>query len=288
MNTIKPIWLLADSQLLFWRDDDGQLFLERALAAFDEDERDDPELSAAYLGASNGDLPEFYELFVGAMSGIGIDRCRMIPSAPGPEDFAFLDKADVILLAGGDIERGWDVFQETGLQAKIVERHYAGALLIGISAGAVQLGLKGWNEASQTLFDTFRLVPFVVDVHEEPNWGRLQELVPRVGEQARGYGIPSGGGALYHPDATFQPVRHPVVEVRATEEGLRQSLVFPGDTVEETGEETAPSGPSPVLQELMNDQGYIEVAPDRYQVGEPEPEELEEEPAEEPEEETVN
>jgi peptidase E len=231
-NTIKPILLLADSQLLFWRDEEGQPFLHRARTLMEED-HPGKALTAAYLGASNGDAPEFYELFLAAMGEIGIRDCRHVKAKPGPEDVAFLESADLILLAGGDIDRGWQAFQESGVQQKLVERYYAGALLVGISAGAVQLGLKGWNEESQQTFDTLRLVPFVVDAHDEPSWVRLSQIVPRAGEHTKGVGIPSGGGAVYHPDFSMEPVRHPVVEVTQTEEGgVRQALLFPGESHE--------------------------------------------------------
>ena len=111
------------------------------------------------------------------MAEIGIRDCRHVPARPSNEDLAFLNEADLILLAGGDVERGWQAFEATGLKEKIVERYYAGAILMGVSAGAVQLGLKGWDEGE--VFDTFRLVPFVVDVHDEPNWTRLQRPFPR-------------------------------------------------------------------------------------------------------------
>lgn len=232
MSTIKPIFLLADSQLLFWREEEGP-FLARARRLLDED-RPGRSLQAAYLGASNGDAPEFYELFEAAMDEIGIRDCRMIPSDPQPEDLAFLGEADLVLLAGGDVERGWDVFERTGLRDAIAQRYYAGALLFGVSAGAVQLGLKGWS-ADEKIFDTFRLVPFVIDVHDEPGWSRLGQVVPRAGEHARGFGIPSGGGALYHPDHSVEPVRHPLVEMSRTDDGVRQSLLLPGE-VAQTGE----------------------------------------------------
>jgi peptidase E len=231
-TTLKPIFLLADSQLLFWRDAEGKRFLDRARALIDADGAGRAP-RAAYLGAANGDLPEFYELFLAAMAEIGIRDCRQIPSRPEPEDLAFLAEADLILLAGGDVRRGWTAFSETGLKDKIVERYYAGAILVGISAGAVQLGLKGWTEEGSEIFDTFRLVPFVVDVHDEGAWTALLRVVPKVGEHARGFGIPSGGGALYHPDYSVEPVRHPLTEVEATDSGLRQALLLPGEGREE-------------------------------------------------------
>ncbi|HVT60395.1 MAG TPA: Type 1 glutamine amidotransferase-like domain-containing protein [Thermoanaerobaculia bacterium] len=223
---IKPVFLLGDSQLLFWRENDA-LFLERArtLLAADANSR---ELNAAYLGASNGDAPEFYELFVAAMEQVGIRRCRMIRASPEPAELAFLAEADLILLAGGSVQRGWEAFQAAGLPARIIERYYGGALLIGVSAGAVQLGLKGWSDDGEGLFDALRVVPFVVDAHGEPGWARLQRAVAGAGEHARGLGVPGGGGALYHPDYSVEPVRAPVVEMTVDESGSHQALLFPG------------------------------------------------------------
>lgn len=248
MATIKPIFLLADSQLLFWRDEEGRLFFQRGLALMEEDEPG-KAFKAAYLGASNGDAPEFYDLFVAAMGELGIRDSMHIHAEPSAEEMAFFEQADLILLAGGDIDRGWQAFQANGLQQKLIERYYGGAMLIGLSAGAVQLGLKGWNEQDETLFDTLRLVPFVVDAHDEPSWTRLHQIVPKAGEHARGFGIPSGGGAIYHPDYSVEPVRHPLVEVNVTDEGVRQALLFPGETQEiEEAEEHQPR-PRVVSQE---------------------------------------
>lgn len=252
MSTIKPIFLLADSQLLFWRDE-GELFLGRARALIDADasaEHGGRAPRAAYLGASNGDAPEFYQLFLAAMEQIDVRDCRQIPAQPTAEDLDFLAGADLILLAGGEVRRGWDAFKAAGLDQKLVERYYSGALLLGISAGAVQLGLKGWDETGERTSDMLRIVPFVVDVHDEPGWGRLLQAVPRAGEHARGIGIPSGGGALYHPDYSVEPVRHPLVEVSQAESGMQQALLLPGQAAG-----PAPEPESPAAAESAADAG---------------------------------
>jgi cyanophycinase len=247
--TIKPILLLADSQLLFHRGDEGS-FLDRRVRALLDEEGVNPDPKAAYLGASNGDAPEFYDLFRSAMSTIAIETCRLIPTEPSATDRDFLAEADLILLAGGDTQRGFRAFVSAGIKDKIVERYYAGAILLGVSAGAVQLGLKGWDEAGEKTFDTFRLVPFVVDVHDEPSWSRLLRAVPRAGEHARGFGIPTGGGALYHPDYSVEPVRHPLTEVTVDEEGVvHQALLFPGERSETEMAELAAEAESPVATE---------------------------------------
>jgi len=201
---LQTIFLLADSQLLFWRDG-GQLLLERVVT------RD--QLKAAYIGASNGDDPNFYEIFVSAMEGVGVVDCRMIPSAVSEADMEFLNSADVILLSGGDVEAGWRVFLNNGLSEHIIRRYYEGASLIGVSAGAVQLGLCGLA-ADGSLIETFKLVPFIIGAHEESdNWKTTRELLRLSGPGKTAIGLPAGGGAIYHQDHTVEALRHPLVKL---------------------------------------------------------------------------
>ena len=155
---LQPLYLLADSQLLFWKRQD-RLLLESALDGL---ARDTP-LSAAYIGASNGDRPEFYGIFEAAVDAIGITDRRMIDSSFGPDDRAFLQRAQLIVLAGGDVRLGWNTFEKTGMKDVILGRHAQGAVLVGISAGAVQLGRYGIVETPESsateLLDVFKLVP---------------------------------------------------------------------------------------------------------------------------------
>lgn len=221
---LRPIFLLADSQLLFWKDK-GALFLERVRGALAPEAKP----RAAYLGASNGDLREHFELFVAAMEGIDVRDCRLIPSDPSPADRSFFDQADVILLAGGDVSRGFSTFQRNGLAERILGRYAEGAVLIGISAGAIQLGQRGWTGHGVSPFSTFQLVPGVVAVHDEPEWTALTEVVGALEGGGRGIGIPSGGGAILHADLTLEPVRKALVEIIAVDGALRRSLLLPGD-----------------------------------------------------------
>ena len=220
---LKPILLLADSQLLFWRSEEG-LFLER-IRSLMETERP----KAAYLGASNGDLPEFFDLFCGAMASIGVEDCHMVPSTPNIQDLEFLDASDLILLAGGEPIRGWRSFESAGLQQRILERYYRGAVLVGVSAGAVQLGLYGAESGKNgiDLFETLKLVPYLVDAHAEPEWQGLADALPVAGEHVRGLGIPSGGGALIHPDLTVEPVRTALTELTLSGSSVSRALLFP-------------------------------------------------------------
>ncbi len=240
---IKPIFLLADSQPLFWHEGD-QPFMDRVRRLLAGDEAEGAP-RAAYLGASNGDRREFYDIFLAAMEAIGVRDCRLVRSYPEREDWEFLDRADLVLLAGGDTERGWKVFRENGFVEKLIERYYMGSVLMGVSAGAIQLGLMGTSgddPESLRFFDTLRLVPLVVDVHDEPSWTRLHRAVLQTGEHGRGIGIPTGGAAVIHPDLTVEPVRHSLTELSVTEEGLKQALLFPPGPGSEGEEEAAPAG----------------------------------------------
>ncbi len=211
--TLQPLYLLADSQLLFWRRQ-GRLLLEEALEGL---ARETP-LAAAYIGASNGNRPEFYEIFESAMDAVGITDRRMIDSSFGPDDRAFLDSARLIVLAGGDVRRGWDTFEKTGMKDAILDRYGQGAALVGISAGAVQLGSYGIVEtpdpAASGLVAMFDLVPMVVDAHDEgAEWARLAQTIASLQGAATGLGIPTGGGVVVHTDGTVGSLRRPAHKV---------------------------------------------------------------------------
>jgi hypothetical protein len=224
---VQPIYLFADSQLLFQRDG-GILFLNslRQLVPHHSPK-------AAYIGASNGDAPEFFLLFEAAMEGIGIRNCRMIRSSFPAEDEAYLNEADIILLAGGDVAAGWKVYNETGIKELIIRRYFEGALLLGISAGAVQLGL-GWliggERQSEELLDTFKLIPFLIDAHDEKQkWPRLRRAVRLSDGAAGGIGIPTGGGLIYHPDQSVEAVRYALYELSIQDGEIREALLMPGN-----------------------------------------------------------
>ncbi len=222
---MKPIYLFADSQLLFWRDENG-LFLDSVRDLIER-----PQPKAAYIGASNGDDPTFYSLFQGAMDGIGICDCCMIHSQLPNDEASFLEEADLILLAGGDVQQGWEVFKTNDLRDIITRRYFQGAILIGISAGSVQLGWFGWpaGELKQNqLFDTFKLVPFVIDAHDEKSsWRNLRQSLEFCGGVVSGLGLPAGGGLIYHTNHTVEAIRYPAVELFLDNDEIHQSLLLP-------------------------------------------------------------
>ena len=218
-----PLFLLADSQLLFWADEDGA-FMDRIAACTGPGAP-----RAAYLGASNGDNPDFYSIFLAAVEALGPAECRMILADPSDEDRAFLEAADVVVLAGGDVERGWNAFTASGVGKAVEQRYHEGAVLIGVSAGAVQLGTAGWPEGdADAAFPTWGFAPFVMDAHaEDEEWASLRSVVRARGSGARGIGIPSGGGVILYPDRTLEAVRHAAYEVTMVGDELVSAVILP-------------------------------------------------------------
>jgi hypothetical protein len=224
---LRPLYLFADSQLLFWKGR-GKLLLESIRESFGGD----LPPPAAYIGASNGDQPEFYSIFTAAMEAAGFAEHRMISSAFTPVEREFLDRAQLILLAGGDVHQGWSTFEATGMKDRILARYAHGAVLVGISAGAVQLGRHGLLDkgefAGLELFDVFNLVPALVDVHdEEREWPRLMSTIRLLEDSITGLGIPTGGGLVFHPDGTAEALRHPVHEFNYDGSRVVHSLLMP-------------------------------------------------------------
>lgn len=228
---LQPLYLFADSQLLFWKHND-RLLLDTALDGL---ARDTP-ISAAYVGASNGDTLDYYEIFEAAVDSIGIADRRMIHSSFGPDDRAFLERAHLIVLAGGDVRLGWNAFEKTGMKDVILQRYAHGAVLVGVSAGAVQLGRYGIAETSESPagapFEVFKLVPMIIDTHDEQaGWSRLSRTVRLLNGAAAGLGIPTGGGAVMHTDATIEPLRRPAHEFRFDGERVAHSLLCPEEDI---------------------------------------------------------
>jgi cyanophycinase len=219
---IKSLYLLADSQLLFLEQGSNAL-----TSRLKEDLPENPK--AAYIGASNKNQAEFYDLFLAAMELIAVKDCRMIPEQLADADRGFLEEASLVLLSGGDSERGWRVFVQNGIKEMLLRKRYDGSVLVGVSAGAVQLALGALSEETQPkVIDMFGFAPFYVGAHEEDqDWWNLRALVNLSRNQQRGIGIPAGGGAIYMPDGTLEPVRRPLIEFMKEDEGIKERLLIP-------------------------------------------------------------
>ncbi len=214
MSDIKPIFLFADSQLLFYKLDQN-LFLEKIKKLILNDSKKVNDIKAAYIGASNGNNPIFYDIFKAAMKQIDINHCCMICSGSSEDEKEFMEKADIILLSGGDIKKGWDTIQKNHWDKIIFNRYKEGAVIIGISAGAIQLGLKLYYDETENVSfsNMLGIVPYIISVHEEDNWEKFKNQLRAESSDIEGFGIPFGGGIAYFPDKSIKSVAKPCFQI---------------------------------------------------------------------------
>jgi cyanophycinase-like exopeptidase len=219
---LQPLYLLADSQPLFWR---GGAFLTGLCQA-----GGNMKPNVAYIGASNGDCSEAHGIFAAAFDQVAAASTHWVHAQFSAEDRRFLESADVIVLAGGDVEAGWNAFTGTGMRDLIAQRYRAGAVLIGVSAGAVQFGKYACvpdANGGQKLLETFGLIDFIVDVHaEKTDWQALAGAIQLLEGTARGVGIPHGAALIAHADGTFEPAGRAVEEFVLTAGRLRRSVLL--------------------------------------------------------------
>ena len=216
-QALQPFYLFADSQLLF-NAPQGRPLLS---ALFDGHKASHTQ--AAYIGVSNGDQSVFYEMFVSAMQLLGISACRHVKEEFNGQDRDFLSRAQLILLAGGDTVTGMRKMQKNGMDKAVVDAYYSGAALVGISAGAIQLGLA-FGERPM-----LQLIPLYLSAHEEErDWQSLEQQMRRSKTRMPGIGIPAGGGLCYYPDHSIRALNKPLIEItRQGEEELRRNVLLP-------------------------------------------------------------
>ena len=219
----KPCYLLADSRLLFEKGADGALFLDDVVT-----NANSKRPSVAYIGASNGDNRSFYhDIFLPAFESVDVGERWLIVSRPSADDLLFLAQADIILLAGCSVEKGWNIFAGNGLRSLIAQRYRAGAMLLGISAGAVQLGCGGLTEDESAVIPTFGFLGLYVGVHEErEDWKSLRLARSLQNPPVHGIGIPSGGGVMFFAGDHY-PIRKPLFEIEIGVMGRREGEIYP-------------------------------------------------------------
>jgi hypothetical protein len=72
----------------------------------------------------------------------------------------------------------------------------------------------GGLAADGSIIETFKLVPLIIGAHEESdNWKSTRELLRLLGPGTTAIGLPTGGGVIYHPDHTIEPLRGPLVKL---------------------------------------------------------------------------
>lgn len=223
-KTTQPLVLLSDSQLLFLKED-NQPFIQRLYQLFPHKSA----LCAAYIGAANGDKPEYFEIFEAAMQSIDITDCRHIKADANQDELAYLDYADLILLAGGDTYLGWQTVSK--LKPQLDSARARGAVLIGLSAGAIHLGSLGFHNkrhlSNTDMFATLGYCPAIISAHEEKmRWPMLKQLVKHTDGCLPGFGIPFGAGVLVTADNRLQALHKPMIHMHVQDNAIKEQALW--------------------------------------------------------------
>ena len=196
-----------------------------------------------YLGASNNDLPEFFQIFVAAAKKIGIYDCRHVKANPTSEDVRCVaEDASLILLSGGNPPLGWRCIHSSGLDVALRAAHARGAVLVGISAGAMHIGThvyssREWDAEAPPggvlATPTLGLLPFFFGAHEEENaWRASRAAIASIANECDAadndtaftpfiaLGLPFDSGVTVHEDGSVSPIGRRDVPILGSYFGL--------------------------------------------------------------------
>lgn len=166
----------------------------------------------AWVGAANDDsLPWFERAATVLRQRYGADMRRVRTSLPDDSQ-RLVDEAPVIYLPGGDVSLLSERLRALGLAERIRRRHAEGALVIGVSAGAI--GLTRWwvdfpeDGRAPYRFPCIGALDLAVDCHDEQSdWEELRALLGAWAREepdavVEAYGIPLGGAVEVAPAGT--------------------------------------------------------------------------------------
>jgi peptidase E len=165
-----------------------------------------PEI--AYVGSANGDDPGCFRRTEHALRrrhGARVHHVLAHPTRRARNE-EILQRADVIYIAPGDVSRLSRRLHAAGFAETLRRRHRDGAMVVGVSAGAIALApywIEFPTEAGQpSLLPCLGALEIAVDCHDEDeDWPELRALLALHGKTAPevtidAYGIPRGGALI--------------------------------------------------------------------------------------------
>ena len=171
----------------------------------------------AWVGAANGDQRAWYERVAKVLRdryGAEVELARTVPTVEfdAAETRSLIEAATMIYIGGGDVGLLAERVRALGLDEQIRRRHREGALVVGVSAGAIGL-TRYWVQfpddnfeiEKPTRFSCIGALEVAVDCHdEESDWEELRALLEawereEPGATVDAYGIPMGGALEIAP-----------------------------------------------------------------------------------------
>lgn len=180
------------------------------------------------VGKKNPRIAVSYAPVEGDRRGLRFMSERMPRLFPGAtleaieHDRHVVDGADLVFVSGGDPTHGAKVLARTGAAGWMREAHARGTPMMGVSAGAIDLGAWwiDWPEDEDAPEEQADLVActgvlpgHVFDTHDEVDgWEELHvaaRLLARRGEKARFLGIPTKGALVFDEHGAMEVVGEP-------------------------------------------------------------------------------
>jgi dipeptidase E len=181
---------------------------------------------ALYVGAASGDDRQFGAAVSAVLEAAGAQRV-LWPKLTGRKkehDGAreVLAQADLVFVGGGDVEAGVDALHDADLVGDLRAAARRGAVLVGMSAGAIMLGerwirwpsARAGDDEAET-YACLGLVPCSLDTHgEDDDWSEARSFAAvrarELGTYADVLGVPSGGALVIEADGTLHARGAPI------------------------------------------------------------------------------
>lgn len=185
-----PLVLLADSQLLFTGPNSAGFLAWLRLNVTGK--------RGVYVGASNGDVADYYQMGRDAFSSLGaqLDWQSM-------RDDALSAGYNFYLLAGGEVAQGWRYLGIPAVSKALQAAREKGALFLGVSAGAMHLA-HAFISVTHEPKAFLGWLDVLVAVHEErQHWPTRQHWQKTATALLPLLCIPMGGGLVWQDKQAF-------------------------------------------------------------------------------------
>ena len=232
MDSRKPLYLLAGG-----REGSTKSTKQILQAVFREIGKPSPNI--AYVGAASDDNRIFYQFIAGMIKKVADCKVNRVlicsPKADISKAKEILESADAIFMSGGDVEIGMQILAEKNMTVFLQDLYKQGKLFFGASAGSIMLA-REWirwedpdDDSTAELFPCLGLAPVICDTHaEDDDWSELKMALKLRGDNAQGYGIPSGACLKVYPDGGAEALGGAVTRyIRHNQQVEQQANLLP-------------------------------------------------------------
>jgi len=180
---------------------------------------------ACYVGVSNGDMKEFYDVFVEAMKKFGISDVAHIRLPLTDSQLEFMSSCSLVVLAGGDPVSGLKRMRGDERFVGTLQRlRDTGAVIMGVSAGAMQLAtyLLPEDPRASAVIKGFEFIPgaCVLAAHDEARDWKILRAVAAAQPAVRALALPRGCVIVVPPEGPMRALEKPAFFIQSENEVL--------------------------------------------------------------------